>query len=277
MGIENEIVNRILNCLPSKSPEKNWMYEVAAKAGLIPAQAPAIATATVDLRESWWEIGDQMDSGSCVGWGTADAVCRWHFVKKGILQKDQRLSVRYPWMAAKEVDVFTAYPTTFIEIEGTWITAALDIARKFGLVTDDLLPFRLPDSSGKMANERLYAGGDMQEFYSKASNLKIAGYYNLGKNLDNWKSWLATKGPIVSRLEVDATWYDATKTDGNLDTYQPKTARGGHCVAIVGYGYNDDRFIVRNSWGTSWGDEGFAYASKDYVQAAFVEAYGVNV
>ncbi len=72
MRIEEEIVNRILNCLPSKSPEKNWMYEIAAGAGLIPAQAPA--KAIVDLREPWWEIGDQMDSGSCVGWGTADAV-----------------------------------------------------------------------------------------------------------------------------------------------------------------------------------------------------------
>ena len=275
MGIEEEIVNRILNCLPSKSPEKNWMYEIAAGAGLIPKQAPA--KAIVDLREPWWEIGDQMDSGSCVGWGTADAVGRWHFVKKGVLQTNQKLSVRYPWMAAKEVDVFTDYPTTFLELEGTWITAALDIARKFGLVTDDLLPFRLPDLNRKMANERLYVGGGLQDFYSKASNLKIAGYYNLGTNMDNWKSWLATKGPIVSRLDVDATWEDATKTNGNLDTYQPKTAHGGHCVAIVGYGYKDDRFIVRNSWGTSWGDKGFAYASKAYAQAAFTEAYGVNV
>jgi hypothetical protein len=275
MGIEEEIVNRILNCLPSKNPEKNWMYEIAAMAGLIPAQAPA--KATVDLREPWWDIGDQMDSGSCVGWGIADAVCRWHFVKKGVLQKNQKLSVRYPWMAAKEVDVYTDYPTTFLELEGTWITAALDIARKFGLVTDELLPFRLPDLSLRMANERLYVGGGLQDFYTKASNLKIAGYYNMGTNMDNWKSWLATKGPIVSRLDVDATWDNATKTNGNLDTYQPNTAHGGHCVAIVGYGYKDDRFIVRNSWGTSWGDKGFAYASKAYAQAAFMEAYGVNV
>ncbi len=41
MGIEEEIVNRILNCLPSKNPEKNWMYEIAVRAGLIPAQAPS--------------------------------------------------------------------------------------------------------------------------------------------------------------------------------------------------------------------------------------------
>ena len=55
----------------------------------------------------------------------------------------------------------------------------------------------------------------------------------------------------------------------------PSTTRGGHCVALVGY--RKDSFIVRNSWGTGWGDKGFAYASLPYAQAAFTEAYGIQV
>ena len=46
-------------------------------------------------------------------------------------------------------------------------------------------------------------------------------------------------------------------------------------MALVGY--TADRLIVRNSWGTGWGDKGFAYASFAYAQAAFTEAYGVTV
>jgi C1A family cysteine protease len=183
-------------------------------------------------------------------------------------------------MAAKEMDEFTSYPTTFAELDGTSLKAALDIARKFGVVTNDILPFRVPDSSGALTNESLYRKGPIQTLLAEASKLKIASYYNLATNqatkLATWKNWLAANnGPILTALGVDATWDNATNTHGNLDVYQPNTVRGGHCVAIVGY--IQDRFIIRNSWGTAWGDKGFAYASNAYAQAAFNEAYGVSV
>ena len=52
--------------------------------------------------------------------------------------------------------------------------------------------------------------------------------------------------------DVDATWDNVKTTNGNLDVYQPNTTRGDHAVTLVGY--TPDRFIVRNSWGTTkWG------------------------
>ena len=65
-----------------------------------------------------------------MGWATADSLVRWHLVKSGELAKDELLSPRFIWMAAKETDGFITVPTTFIEIEGTSLKAALDIARK---------------------------------------------------------------------------------------------------------------------------------------------------
>jgi len=84
--------------------------------------------------------------------------------------------------------------STFIELEGTSLKAALDIARKFGLVTEAVLPFGLPDSAGSKISEKLYRGGTSQTFFALAAQLKIASYFNLGANLDNWKMRLAPKG-----------------------------------------------------------------------------------
>jgi len=137
--------------------------------------------------------------------------------------------------------------------------------RTYGVVPDAVLPFE----SGELYQ------GEKKTFYAMAAQRKISSYFNLGANLANWRTWLATRGPILTRLGVDATWDNAAATGGNLDAYQPGTVRGGHAVALVGY--TADRFIVRNSWGTGWGDKGFGYASSQYAQAAFTEAYGASV
>jgi len=256
-------IERILNCIESPDTQNDWKIENAAAAGLLalPAQPPK----SKDLRKIWWEIGDQGETGSCVGWATADSILRWHFVKVGKLEKDELLSPRFIWMAAKETDEFDKRPTTFIEDAGTSLKAALDIARNFGAVREKDLPFQ-PGA--------LYRG-DTTTFYVRAARYRIAMYINLGTDLDEWRTWLAEKGPILIRLEVDDTWDKAEENIGKLDLYKKETARRGHAAALVGYTPNT--FIVRNSWGTSWGDQGFGYASLAYAQEAFTEAYGVIV
>jgi hypothetical protein len=262
---------RILNVIDSRKPENDFMFENAAEAGLLSAgaragaAAPAAIPGAKDLRAAWWDINDQGSTGSCVGWATADSVIRWMFVNAGRLPKNVLLAPRFIWMSAKETDEFNAQPTTFIEDEGTSLKAALDIARKYGNVPDSVLPFK----TGKLYPD------PAKTFYSIAAQYKIASYFNLNNNLANWRTWLATKGPILTRLDVDNTWYNATNTGGKLDVYQPHTKAGGHAVAIVGY--TPGRFIVRNSWGKTWGDKGYGYASWAYTSDAFTEAYGVTL
>ena len=259
----NGSYRRILNVLPSKKTEDDWSFDNAAEAGVL--AGPAAIPPSKDLRQSWWKINNQEATGSCVGWATADSVLRWMFVDSGRLSTNDLLSPRFIWMAAKETDEFSAQPTTFIEEDGTSLKAALDIARKYGVVPDSVLPFK---------TGQLYPN-PAKTFYALAAKLKITSYFNLGVNLGNWRTWLATKGPILTRLDVDATWDAATNNHGVLDMYQPQTVRGGHAVALVGY--DATSFIVRNSWGKEWGDKGFGYASWSYAQAAFTEAYGVSV
>ena len=258
--------HRICNIVPSPDTERDWRFEDAVGAGMM-AAAPQPPTSK-DLRAQWWKIGDQGSTGSCVGWGAADGVMRWHMVKANRLPKKKLLSPRFTWMASKETDVFTDRPQTFIEQAGTSLKAAMDICRKYGAVPNTMLPFEL--------QTKMYTESE-NTFYATASMYKCSSYINMQKDFGQWRAWLAFHGPILVALNVDASWDNAVLTQGRIDNFQPGTMRGGHCACLVGY-RTDGRFIVRNSWGTAWGDNGFGYVSETYVTDAFFnESYGINL
>jgi C1A family cysteine protease len=258
--------DRICNLVPSRNTEKDWQFEDAVAAKVL--SAPEALPGSVDLRAPWWDIGNQENTGSCVGWASTDSVARYMFVKAGRLAQNAKLSPRFTWMASKETDQFTARPETMIESAGTSLKAAVDILRNFGAAPEALMPFHIATL--------MYTGGE-NSFFATAATRKIASYFNLQRNLPNWRSWLAAHGPVLVGLNVDRTWDDAAATGGKMDAFQPNTVRGGHAVALVGY-RGDGRFIVRNSWGTSWGDHGFGYPSEAYINAAFyTESYGVTL
>ncbi|MEV0027533.1 C1 family peptidase [Nocardia sp. NPDC050793] len=258
--------SRILNLVPSRDTERDWTFTDALAVGAL--GAVAALPSSVDLRRNWWTIGDQEDTGSCVGWATGDGLMRYHLVTANKLSDERRVSPRFVWMASKETDAFSQRPETFIEGAGTELKAAVEVCKKYGVVEEAFLPFRI--------QTKMYLGQE-NTFWAHAATLRIASYFNVGKSLNQWRSVLAGGSPILAGLTVDDTWDSATGNGGFLEEFAAGTERGGHAVAIVGY-LPSGHFIVRNSWGTAWGDKGFAYASPDYVRGAFFpEAYVVSL
>lgn len=261
-----EFRDRICNVVPSVDTDQDFTVKDAVAAGALPPAAKL--PAAVDLRASWWKINDQENTGSCVGWATADGVVRWHLHQAGKLTAAEMLSPRHVWMASKETDSIRGIPETFLEESGTMLKAAMHVAHKFGVALETDLPFHIATT--------MYTG-DENTFYAKASQHRIASYTNLKRDLTVWKTWLAHNGPILVGLNVDESWDGAGANGGKIDVFKPNTVRGGHAVALVGY-RSDGRFIVRNSWGTGWGDQGFGYVKPTYIRAAFYnESYGATI
>ena len=248
----------ILNCDRSAGVQMDWTFADAVEAGVV---ADAAARAEVDLRADDWPVRDQGATGACVGFAAADGVLHWHYRQAGLLAAGERPSPRFIWMANKETDLLTSYPTTFIESAGTQIKLALRVARKYGCVTESTLP--MDGTLSRLSTEAFYAG---------AARYRIASYHNLGRDPERWRAWISNQGPVLVRVMVDRTWERAADADGELDRYREETPAGGHAACLVGY--TGTHFIVRNSWGRRWGDGGFAYASEEYAASAFDEAYG---
>lgn len=65
-----------------------------------------------------------------------------------------------------------------------------------------------------------------------------------------------TNGPVETGFTV---YSDFMSYRGGIYEQNSYSALGGHAVKIVGWGVEDgtDYWIVANSWGPSWGEEGF--------------------
>jgi hypothetical protein len=192
---------------------------------------------------------------------------RWHLVEAGRLAPDQPLSPRHVWMAAKETDQRTDYPSAFLEEDGTSLKAGLDVVRKYGAVLESELPW----AGGLVA-------GSPEDFNRSAASRRILSYFALGDDsvpdrsvhFDGWRRWLAHSGPVLVLVNVDKNLATA-----RLDTFDEASAAGSHAAALFGYG--PDHFLLRSSWGPGWGDGGTARMSLAYAARAVIESYGVIV
>lgn len=266
MPAANSIRGRILNCVPSFDKENDWTLDKAIEEGLVNMEFPD----TFDLREDdWWEIGDQEDTSACVGWASTHGLLRWHLAKQDKISREDQLSPWLTWMAAKDTDNDETTIVSDVHT-GVCLKAALDILRKYGAVHLKDLPLDPEEFTVKFKNP---------EFADLASQMKIKGYYrvinNDDCNVDYLRMWISSQGPVLAMVGPDDQWWD-WPVDNKFQAYDKESVGDrGHAIAIVGY--TNDHFIIRNSWGTQFGDNGYIYCTNEYVTQAFCEAYGILI
>ena len=75
---------------------------------------------------------------------------------------------------------------------------------------------------------------------------------------------LATEGPISIGIDASQQSFQLYKSGVYYDP-NCKSDLMNHAVLVVGYGIegNDDYFQVKNSWGTSWGMEGYVMMARN--------------
>ena len=126
--------DRVLNVGDSPAREDDDTPAAAVAAGHLSAAEPPDA---FDLRAPWWGVGDQGETGSCVGWALADSVLRRQLVGAGRLARG-RAALAALHVDGGEGDAREALeaeggpgwlPTTFLEQGLVDVKSALDVAR----------------------------------------------------------------------------------------------------------------------------------------------------
>jgi C1A family cysteine protease len=95
---------------------------------------------------------------------------------------------------------------------------------------------------------------------------EITSYHRIVTLLDMRKC-LAEGYPFVFGFTVYESFESpAVAKTGVVNLPAPKEkSLGGHAVLAVGYNDATKRFIVRNSWGTDWGLQGYFTMPYDYL------------
>jgi hypothetical protein len=69
--------------------------------------------------------------------------------------------------------------------------------------------------------------------------------------VDGLKNALLTYGPLVTTMNVYSDFFSYA---GGIYSYVTGSFQGGHAIEIIGYDDTNQCFIVKNSWGTGWGE-----------------------
>jgi len=86
------------------------------------------------------------------------------------------------------------------------------------------------------------------------SAYKIANWGFVWDTVGQIKAALAHYGPLPTSMRV---YEDFMDYKSGVYSYTTGKSLGGHAVLLVGYDDAEQCFIVKNSWGTGWGEDGF--------------------
>merc|ERR1711959_145473 len=203
----------------------------------------AVKESTVDLRSRCPAVYDQGHLGSC----TANALgACFQFLE---LEE----SVAASWVPSR---LFIYYNER--QMEGTVPTDSGAQIRD-GVKSLNSKGVR-PESDWPYI-EAKFAQRPTDACYKTAKRDRVLRYRRVKQDLYHLKHVLATsKRPIAFGFSVYESFEspDVAKT-GRMPMPDVSTERqlGGHAVCAVGYSDADSAFIVRNSWGASWGDNGY--------------------
>jgi C1A family cysteine protease len=118
--------------------------------------------------------------------------------------------------------------------------------------------------------------------YSLADNYLVDQYARLDpagvlatQIMANIKAMLAKAIPIMFGFTVYESFYNVT-TNGMIPYPKPtEKVVGGHAICIVGYDDSKGCFLIRNSWGTSWGIGGYGWMPYDFLMNGLASDFWV--
>jgi len=213
-------------------------------------------------------VGDQGHQGSCVAWSSAYGA---RTIAEAARNGEDPNSLRFsPSFLYNQIGLEGC--------DGSYILKAMQFMTNNGAVPYDKFPYSDKDCS-RQPDEQLLQ--EARQNRMRGFNRLTPGDRNNAIDLRAIKENLSQGAPVVIGMMAGGSYMQPMM---GQDVWNPTAEDrsmmgfGGHAQCVVGY---DDRkyggaFLIMNSWGPSWGNNGFAWVRYRDFKYFVREAYGLE-
>jgi fibronectin type 3 domain-containing protein len=243
----NDTSPRLLEAVRSAAPSASYVESAAHDTDALPAH--------VDLSARMPTPGHQGAIGSCGAWAAAYAL------------RSYQENVERGWGADAPSELFSP---SFLynlfsdgEDRGSHFPGLFALLQKRGCATLATMPYT-EDVSVRPSDEAL----------REAATYRIVSYSRLDPSkLEAIRAVLAGGQPVVFGAMV---YEDFLHYDGGIYTRGTHEEYGRHGMILTGYDDRRGAVKLMNSWGTGWGEGGYAWMSYETFRETAFEAFTVE-
>lgn len=208
--------------------------------------APKDLPQKVDLRGKFQTPYDQGALGSC----TANALC----AVIGYIDPTMLGSRLFLYYNERVIEGNIGEDT------GAYLSDGIKSLETYGICPETMWPYDISK----------YTNQPPDDCYKEALDHQALQVRQLYNDLHMMRAALAEGHPfVVGILIYESFESEAVAQNGHVPMPNVGAAGeqmlGGHAVCCVGYDDSKKEWIMRNSWGTEWGDSGYFYLPYDYL------------
>lgn len=200
-------------------------------------------------------VKNQGSCGSCVSFCTCS-----------VMESAIRIKMNNPTM---DVDLSEAF-CQFCgggSCGGWGLTSGLAFAKSTGVTDEACMPYQ-PTNMNCGASRC----SDWQNRLTKITN------YTAYSTMAARKQAIVDHGPLLAGMAVYSDFF--AYSNGVYVKTSSSTLSGYHCISVVGYNDSQQCWILKNSWGSNWGDNGYCrirYNQPDVLIDSDWSFYSVDV
>lgn len=237
-----------------------WVPDLADQRDLIyvaPIADAETLPKAVDLRSLCPPVYDQGSLGSC----TANAIAAAIAFEQRKFDVSQLFTPSRLFIYFNERELLG----TVNADTGAPLRDGMKVVNRVGVCPEDQ-----PEASANWPYDPAqFASRPPDNCYAAARHVRALHYLRLSHSMDMLKGCLAEGYPFVFGITVYESFESPEVKQTGMVMMPEKAERvlGGHAVMAVGYDDTRSVLIARNSWGPTWGDQGYFYLPYDYLFA----------